>query len=287
MSTAGSKATSKMETKEMETPRDTKLPEIEKRAATTSSKKQASPLAATASPAAATPAAATAAATAGPATVSATSAGGGDQVSFHDDMAVLQLLPWWRADQVSFEISMLPSMVQGVMSNDSTAQLKATTAFRKLTTNEKNPLQEVINSGVVPHLVEFLKQNDKPSLQYEAAWTLTNIASGTSEQTLIVIDTGAVPVFVQLISSVNDNVREQAVWALGNIAGDSPESRDLVLQAGALQPLLKQLKNNAKLSMLRNGTWTLSNFCRGTPQPPFEWVNPALATLSQLIFQLE
>jgi importin subunit alpha-1 len=63
----------------------------------------------------------------------------------------------------------------------------------------------------------------------------------------------------------------QAVWALGNIAGDSPTCRDMVLNAGALVPLLAQL-NNSKLSMQRNATWTLSNFCRGKPQPNFEQV---------------
>jgi HEAT repeat protein len=98
------------------------------------------------------------------------------------------------------------------------------------------------------------------------------------------MESGAVPIFVRLLMSPNDDVREQAVWALGNIAGDSPPCRDLVLQAGAMQPLLMQLHQNSKLSMLRNATWTLSNFCRGKPQPDFEMVRPALPTLAQLIF---
>ena len=65
----------------------------------------------------------------------------------------------------------------------------------------------------------------------------------------------------------------QAVWALGNVAGDSPVCRDLVLQTGALGPLLQQLTENSKLSMLRNATWTLSNFCRGA------WVHSAFLLL--------
>lgn len=64
----------------------------------------------------------------------------------------------------------------------------------------------------------------------------------------------------------------QAVWALGNVAGDSAKCRDLVLGHGALLPLLLQLNEHAKLSMLRNATWTLSNFCRGKPQAAFDQV---------------
>jgi hypothetical protein len=62
------------------------------------------------------------------------------------------------------------------------------------------------------------------------------------------------------------------VWALGNIAGDSPKCRDLVLGHGALVSLLAQLKQYTPISMLRNAAWTLSNFCRGKPQPTFELV---------------
>ncbi|KAL2345629.1 hypothetical protein Fmac_006914 [Flemingia macrophylla] len=182
------------------------------------------------------------------------------------------------------KLDLLPAMVATVWSDDRNKQFEATTQFRKLLSIERSPpIEEVIQAGVVPRFVEFLMREDFPQLQFEAAWALTNIASGTSENTKVVIEHGAVPIFVKLLGSLSEDVREQAVWALGNVAGDSPRCRDLVLGHGALLPLLAQLNEHAKLSMLRNATWTLSNFCRGKPQPHFDQVKPALPALASLI----
>ncbi|GJD08280.1 Importin subunit alpha [Galdieria sulphuraria] len=193
-----------------------------------------------------------------------------------------------QGDNLSTENAMaanIPRLVQGVWSDSVPTQLECTKEFRQLLSVEKNPpITEVISTGIVPRMVEFLSRDDYSLLQFEAAWVLTNIASGTSEHTTTVVEAGAVPSFVRLMSSPNEDVREQAIWALGNIAGDSPEYRDLVLYHGAMMPLLQQLSQPAKLSMLRNATWTLSNFCRGKPQTPFDLIRPALNTLAQLIY---
>lgn len=184
------------------------------------------------------------------------------------------------------QIDNMPQMVSGVFSNNPAEQQSATAQFRKLLSKERNPpIDQVISCNVIPRFIEFLNSPNHV-LQFEAAWALTNIASGSPAQTQVVIDAGAVPIFIALLQSPANDVREQAVWALGNIAGDSPRCRDYVLREGALPPLLAILnESQSKITMLRNATWTLSNFCRGkNPQPDWQMISPALPVLAKLIY---
>ena len=112
---------------------------------------------------------------------------------------------------------------------------------RRCSTQEGPPIQEVIESGVLPRLVSFLGDDNEEALQREASWALTNITSGSSEQTIAVVEAGAIPLLVNLLSSKDLQTQEQATWALGNIAGDSPRLRDLVLESGAMHPILRCL----------------------------------------------
>lgn len=90
-------------------------------------------------------------------------------------------------------------------------------------------------------------------LQFEATWAITNIASGTSEHTRYVVELDCVPKIINLLSSENDDVRQQSVWALGNIAGDSAALRDLVLTKGAMTKVLKLINSENSARVKRDG----------------------------------
>ena len=156
----------------------------------------------------------------------------------------------------------LDAFVASVQLDDMDRQLDGATGLRKLLSIERNPpIDAVIATGVIPRLKELLMNDERPRIQFEVAWALTNVASGNSQHTATVVGSGIVPVFTRLLSSPDADVREQVIWGLGNIAGDTTQLRDVVLGSGALEPLMAAMSvnNSPKLTLLRNATWTISN----------------------------
>ncbi|KAL9658007.1 hypothetical protein ABK040_012662 [Willaertia magna] len=185
----------------------------------------------------------------------------------------------------SGELNNLPKIVESIQSNNITDQLEGAIALRKLLSVDRDPpIDQVLKSGVLPSIVNFLHFDDYPLLQFESLWSISNIASGLSHHTETVCKTGVVPILIKLLKSQSSDVVEQAIWALGNIASDSARFRDFVLKTGAMQPILEVINKQPKRSILRNASWTLSNLFRGKPIPDKCLIDFALHTLVHLLY---
>lgn len=186
-------------------------------------------------------------------------------------------------------VQQLPQLVAGLSAMDVMVQLQSVQEIRKLLSIEHHPpVEAIIASGALPSLIRMLSTAGSQEILFEAAWAITNIASGTTEQTHAVAQNHACPVLINLLAtSESTDIQEQVVWALGNVAGDSPSLRDYLYSIDFLEPLLSEIMNprhQNELSFLRNAVWTLSNMCRGKPVPQVHVVQPALGVLSRLVF---
>eukprot|EP01147_Barroeca_monosierra_P004817 gene4817-113_t len=180
------------------------------------------------------------------------------------------------------DIPELGFVASSLKSNYEKEKFEQVQLLRKALSKEDSPpIKTVIESGVVPYLSHLLLDNSQ-RIQFEAAWALTNIASGTSEDTMVIIKNHGISLFTHLLKSPNTDICDQAIWALGNIAGDSPESRDSCIDHGIIPVLINILRITDKANLIRNATWCLSNMCRGKPQPALEKVESAIPMLTKL-----
>jgi len=203
------------------------------------------------------------------------------------NVPVLAKMPVEGADTERFSSN--PShYIEAFQSPNPADHLRAAHHIRRILSLEKSPpIDAVINSGCLPYLVKCLGATDNQKLQFEAAWALTNVASGESKHTNALVRSGAVPPLLKLLSSPSWEIREQAVWALGNVAGDGAVLRDQLLQCGAMTELINMmnrlLQETVPASLIRNTAWTLSNMYRGKPSPPLDLVKPGLPLLRILL----
>jgi len=196
---------------------------------------------------------------------------------------------WTRNLMTREEINQAADIIRN---GDEEARNAATESIRRVLSLEMGPpIDDVINAGLIPLLMEMLRSPVNNKLQFEAAWCITNIASGTHAQTKVVIDSGAIPIFCELLRSESREIREQAVWAIGNLSGDNVDARDEILRFNALHEIKRFITSESgfnrdppRSDFLVNCTWTISNLLRGKPVPRSEIISEAIPILHKLIY---
>lgn len=182
-------------------------------------------------------------------------------------------------------LSALPSLADLIRSNDVMQQLRGLVGLRTLLCTEFDPpisqvLQEKDMIVDLLGLIENISLQDPyQSLAFEACWIITNLSSGTHEETSEIVSAGAIPTLISLLKFPDEAVAFQAVWALGNISGDNASFRDLCFAHGIVEHYLDLLSPNLQISNLRTLVWAMTNLCRRQPLPPLTTTKPLIEPL--------
>ena len=132
-----------------------------------------------------------------------------------------------------------PFLVDSIFSKDVQKQHMGVIGLRKiLSIEESPPIQLVIDANLVPRFIEFLQNEELPHLQLESAWALTNVASGTTQQTQTIIDKGGISLFVKTLYSKHPEVAFQVQFYLFYL------SKKLHRRSGLWEILLENLVNS-------------------------------------------
>jgi len=202
-------------------------------------------------------------------------------------------------DGSAAEVAQIVKLVATI--NDVNSQLgqslAAVTELRRcLTIGVPTPVQALVDAGGIAPLVACLQNSLSPVAKLDAAWALANVATGTSAQTALLVEAGAIQASLAVLASPltadKAELCEQCLRILGNIACDEETAFhdhlfevDVVGHLGHLYERLPACNWNLRLrvEVLRALTWLLSSLCRGHPCPPPECIDPAFDFFVQVV----
>ena len=165
--------------------------------------------------------------------------------------------------------------------------LESVVALRQLLSSRSfAPSAMTLSTPILPAFVTILSSSAaSPSLLLEVAWSMTNIASGSSRNVESLIDAGCLPPLLALLhSNQHSQVSEQVVWCLGNVAGDGCQARDKLLELGLMDKLCRVADSDGcGAELLKHIAWCIHNLCRNKPVPNAHRVGVCIPTVRRLL----
>ncbi|GIL61711.1 hypothetical protein Vafri_16108 [Volvox africanus] len=130
--------------------------------------------------------------------------------------------------------------------------LPAAKVLSALCAGDEAATQLVINTGVLANgYRRLLEDSEAPGLLREVCFAISNIAAGTQDQAITVLDAGLPPLLVKVFKRCggSDAVHREATWALSNLGTKGlPSLAHAVREAGAAVPLAEFLSSHAAKS---------------------------------------
>jgi len=105
------------------------------------------------------------------------------------------------------------------------------------------------------------------SVQTPALRSVGNIVTGDDVQTQVIINCGALPALLSLLSSPKDGLRKEACWTISNITAGNCAQIQAVIDANIIPPLINILQH-ADFKTRKEACWAISNATSGGLNKP-------------------
>ena len=113
-------------------------------------------------------------------------------------------------------------------------------------------------------MVELLSlhQKNEVGILSPALRCIGNIVTGSDDQTQIVIDSNALPIFHALLTHNKIGVQKEAAWTLSNITAGTQPQIQFIIQADLI-PLLVHVLATSELRVQKETAWAITNYTSG------------------------
>lgn len=128
-----------------------------------------------------------------------------------------------------------------------------------LTDGSNEKIQAIIDSGVVPRLVELLG-SDEVSILTPALRAVGNIVTGNDAQTQTIINCGGLHHLRALLSHKRLNIVKEAAWSISNVTAGNQDQIQQVIDAGILPVLIDVLNTVRSIDQATNFLNFFKNF---------------------------
>ncbi|ESL07179.1 importin alpha [Trypanosoma rangeli SC58] len=152
----------------------------------------------------------------------------------------------------------LPVLCRLIHHTEKEVVVDAGWAISYISDGPKERVQAVIDSGVVPRVVEFLSSSCTP-LQTSGIRTVGNIASGDDTQTQVLINCGVLPLFGSLLMHPRREIRKETCWTISNIAAGSPLQIDALIASDIFPVVISNCLVSNELDVRKEAVWAIAN----------------------------
>ena len=98
----------------------------------------------------------------------------------------------------------------------------------------------IINSGVVPRLVQLL-EHQHIAIAVACLRTIGNTLTGSDEETQMALNAGVLDALVKLINHPKKAIRKEVCWSVSNITAGNAQQISQVLDCGLIDKLINVL----------------------------------------------